>query len=89
MVFTITYKGENTQDLGYLLYKNPYRPQSFDLSMGKAHIMYPEISDFRTTAALVMELDPLLLSKGKPSTGESGLFDYKASNDGNLWIKTP
>lgn len=76
MILTITYKGKNTQDLGYLLYKNPYRPQSFDLSMGKAHIIYPEIFDERTTAALVLELDPLLLSKGKPGTGESGLFDY-------------
>ncbi len=76
MVLTITYQGNNTQDLGYLLYKNPYRPQSFDLPMGKAHIIYPEISDARTTAALILELDPLLLSKGKPGTGESGLFDY-------------
>lgn len=76
MIMTITYKGNNTQDLGFLLYKNPGRPQSFDLSMGKAHVFYPELSDERTTAALVLELDPLLLSKGKPGTGESGLFDY-------------
>jgi len=76
MILTITYNGKETQDLGYLLYKNPYRPQSFDLSMGKAHIFYPEITDGRTTAALVLDLDPLLLSRGKPGTGESGLFDY-------------
>ncbi len=76
MILTITYRGENTQDLGYLLHKNPYRPQSFDLPAGKAHVFYPEITDEKTTCAMIMELDPLLLSRGKPGTGESGLFDY-------------
>ncbi len=76
MILTITYHGKNTQDLGYLLYKNPYRPQSVELPMGKAHIFFPDISDEKTTVALMLELDPLLLSKGKPGTGEAGLFDY-------------
>lgn len=76
LILTITYEGQNTQDLGYLLYKNPYRAQSFDLPTGKAHVVYPEISDERTTAALILDLDPLILSKGKPGTGEAGLFDY-------------
>ena len=32
VLLTITYTGKQTQDLGYLLHKNPYRAQSFDLS---------------------------------------------------------
>jgi hypothetical protein len=31
MLLTITYTGQNTTELGYLLYKNPYRPQKFEL----------------------------------------------------------
>ncbi|MDR1560311.1 MAG: hypothetical protein LBS84_11570 [Clostridiales bacterium] len=27
MLLTITYTGQNTIDLGYLLYKNPYHPR--------------------------------------------------------------
>ena len=32
MLLTLTYRGINTQDLGYLLHKNPYRAQQFDLA---------------------------------------------------------
>ena len=52
MLFTITYEGEHTQDLGYLLHKNPDRAQQFSLSFGTAYVFYPEVSDGRTTAAL-------------------------------------
>ncbi|MDR2615398.1 MAG: 3' terminal RNA ribose 2'-O-methyltransferase Hen1, partial [Oscillospiraceae bacterium] len=63
-------------DLGYLLYKNPYRPQTFELSHGKAHIFYPEISDGRTTAALLLDIDPIDLARGKVGSQGGGLFDY-------------
>ena len=36
MLLTITYKGTETQDLGYLLFKNPSRTQAVPFSMGKA-----------------------------------------------------
>ncbi|MBR0149548.1 MAG: 3' terminal RNA ribose 2'-O-methyltransferase Hen1 [Lachnospiraceae bacterium] len=76
MLLTITYRGENTQDLGYLLYKNPARPQSVQLSMGRAYIFYPEVSDEETTVALLVSLDPLNLAKGKTGSLEKGLFAY-------------
>jgi hypothetical protein len=57
MLLTITYTGKNTTEIGYLLYKNPYRPQVFELNHGKAYVFYPEISDERTTAAFIMFLD--------------------------------
>ena len=59
MLLTITYEGSHTQDLGYLLFKNPDRPQAFSLSFGKAYVFYPEVSDARTTAALLLDIDPL------------------------------
>ena len=59
MLLTITYAGQNTTELGYLLHKNPYRPQMFELSHGKAYVFYPEISEERTTAALLLDIDPI------------------------------
>jgi len=76
MLLTITYKGQNTADLGYLLYKNPYRPQMFELNHGKAYVFYPEISEERTTAALLLDIDPIDLARGKEGIMGGGLFDY-------------
>ena len=76
MILTITWEGQNTQDLGYLLYKHPQRTQQFDLSYGKAYVFYPEVSNERTTAALVLDIDPIDLARGKLGSGEGGLFDY-------------
>ena len=76
MLLTITYTGTNTQDLGFLLHKNPYRAQQFELSYGKAYVFYPEVSDERTTMALALDINPIDLAKGKPGSGARGLFDY-------------
>ena len=76
MLLTITYEGHNTQDLGYLLHKNPSRVQQFELPLGKAYVFYPEVSDERTTAALLLDIDPIDLAKGKLGSKEGGLFDY-------------
>ena len=76
MLFTITYEGEHTQDLGYLLHKNPDRAQRFSLSFGTAYVFYPEVSDGRTTAALLLDIDPIDLARGKLGSKDGGLFDY-------------
>ena len=76
MLLTIAYAGQQTQNLGYLLFKNPYRPQTVGLSHGKAHVFYPEVSDVRTTAALLLDIDPIDLARGKAGSSGGGLFDY-------------
>ena len=76
MLLTITYTGQDTTNLGYLLYKNPYRPQVFELSYGKAYVFYPEASNERTTAALLLDIDPIDLARGKVGSSSGGLFDY-------------
>jgi 3' terminal RNA ribose 2'-O-methyltransferase Hen1 len=76
MLLTITYNGQNTTDLGYLLYKNPYRPQMFELNHGNAYVFYPEISNERTTVALLLDIDPIDLARGKENSIVGGLFDY-------------
>ena len=45
MLLTITTTHRPATDLGFLLHKNPARPQSFDLSFGRAHVVYPEAGD--------------------------------------------
>jgi len=76
MLLTISYFGQNTSELGFLLYKNPYRPQKFELSHGSAYVFYPEVSDEKTTAALLLDIDPIDLARGKENTNNGGLFDY-------------
>ena len=76
MLLTITYEGQNTQELGYLLHKHPDRVQQFDLSYGKAYVFYPEVSAKRTTAALLLDIDPIDLARGKLGSRDGGLFDY-------------
>jgi 3' terminal RNA ribose 2'-O-methyltransferase Hen1 len=65
MLLTITTTREPATDLGYLLHKNPARMQSFELSFGKAHVVYPEATPERCTAALILEIDPIGLVRRK------------------------
>ncbi|MRH89191.1 3' terminal RNA ribose 2'-O-methyltransferase Hen1 [Nocardia sp. SYP-A9097] len=52
-------------ELGYLLHKNPGKAQTFEQSYGVAHVLYPEASEERCTAALLLEIDPVRLVRGK------------------------
>ena len=57
LILTTTY--HPATDLGYLLYKNPAKVQSFSLAFGQAHVFYPEASDERCTAALLLDISPV------------------------------
>src|SRR5213593_3043850 len=65
MLLTITTTYRPATDLGYLLRKNPARPQSFSLSFGKAHVFYPEATPERCTVALLVEVDPIGLVRNR------------------------
>ena len=69
MLLTITTTHHPATDLGYLLYKNPARTQSFDVSFGQVHVTYPEATDARCTAAMVLDVDPIGLVRGKRRSG--------------------
>src|SRR2546421_13085172 len=72
MLLTITTTHAPATDLGYLLHKNPARLQSFDLSFGRVHVFYPEADDQRCTAALLLDVDPVGLVRGRPGSGGGG-----------------
>lgn len=76
MLLTITYIRPPATDLGFLLHKNPDRPQTFDLGFGKAHVFYPEANENSCTAALLLDIDPVELARGHRGSGGLGLFDY-------------
>lgn len=65
MLLTLSTTHQPTDALGYLLHKHPDRFQSYDLSFGKAHVFYPESSSSLTTAALLLDVDPVGLVRGK------------------------
>jgi len=72
MLLTISTTHQPATDLGYLLHKNPSRLQTFNLSFGKAHVFYPEASDERCEAALLLDVDPIDLVRGKTGSPDSG-----------------
>ena len=65
MLATISYSGPNATDLGYLLHKHPAKVQTFEMSVGQAHVFYPEASDELCTAAVLLEVDPIGLVRNK------------------------
>ncbi|MDR2452255.1 MAG: hypothetical protein LBE85_10945 [Candidatus Accumulibacter sp.] len=75
MLPTITCAGRNTQNIGFLFRKNPARPQVFELSYGRAFVFYPEVSGEKTTIALLLDIDPVDLARGRTGAA-GGLFDY-------------
>ena len=65
MLLTVSTTHKPADDLGYLLHKHPGRVQSFSLAFGKARVFYPEASDEQCTAALMLEVDPVALVRGR------------------------
>lgn len=73
MFLSITTTHSPATDLGFLLHKHPGRVHETELPFGKALVFYPEAGESRCEAALVMDVDPVGLVRGK-GRGE-GLID--------------
>ncbi|MBX7259726.1 MAG: 3' terminal RNA ribose 2'-O-methyltransferase Hen1 [Candidatus Hydrogenedentes bacterium] len=76
MLLTITNTTPAATDLGFLLHKNPARLHTRDLPFGRAHVFYPKAGNDECTAALMLEIDPVGLVRGRSSqNGEGGPLD--------------
>jgi 3' terminal RNA ribose 2'-O-methyltransferase Hen1 len=76
MLLTLTTTHQPATDLGFLLHKNPDKHQAFSLPFGTAHVFYPEADASRCTAALVLDVDPIALVRGRRAAGgDGGLLD--------------
>lgn len=65
VILTVSTTYAPATDLGYLLHKHPDRAQSIGVVGGTAHVFYPEATEERCTAALLLEVDPVGLVKGR------------------------
>ncbi len=64
-MLTITTTHRPATDLGYLLHKNPARTNSVELTFGMAFVAFPEASEERCTAAVVLDIDSVQLVRGE------------------------
>jgi 3' terminal RNA ribose 2'-O-methyltransferase Hen1 len=75
MLLTISTTHRPATDLGYLLHKNPARLQTEELPFGTGYVFYPEASTEHCTAALLVEIDPVALVRGRGPAGEGGQLE--------------
>ncbi|GAB2869059.1 3' terminal RNA ribose 2'-O-methyltransferase Hen1 [Hymenobacter ruber] len=81
MLLTISTTYQPATDLGYLLHKNPARLQSIEVAGGQAHVFYPEATAERCTAALLLDLDPIGLVRGRGGAPGEGFALEQYVND--------
>jgi 3' terminal RNA ribose 2'-O-methyltransferase Hen1 len=67
VLLTVTTTHSPATDLGYLLVKHPDKVHSFDVPTGTAYVLYPEATEEKCTAALMLDVDPQRLRARKDS----------------------
>jgi 3' terminal RNA ribose 2'-O-methyltransferase Hen1 len=65
VLLTLTTTYQPATDLGFLLHKHPERAQEFPVAAGTAHVFYPVARDDECTAALLLDIDPVELVRGR------------------------
>lgn len=81
MLLEISTTHKPATDLSFLLHKHPDKLQSVELAHGKAHIFYPEASDARCTAALLLDIDPIGLVRNAPDNAPESFSLGQYVND--------
>src|SRR5689334_13349473 len=79
MLLSITTTHKPATDLGYLLHKNPGNLHSADFGFGTAHVFYPVATEDETTAAVIVDVDPVGLvrnRKNMPHGNDFSLAQY-------------
>ena len=76
MLLTLTTTHRPATDLGYLLHKNPANLHQVELAFGSAQMFYPEANDERCTFAMLLDVDPVGLVRGRGKDGEGLLTQY-------------
>ena len=74
MLLTLTTTHPPATDLGFLLQKHPARTRSVELGFGHARVFFPEASETRCTAALLLDIDPIRLKRR--GSADSSLEQY-------------
>jgi 3' terminal RNA ribose 2'-O-methyltransferase Hen1 len=75
MFLSIATTHKPATDLGFLLHKHPERVHETELGFGKVYVFYPQACEVRCEAALVLDVDPVGLVRGR-GAGEGLLDQY-------------
>jgi 3' terminal RNA ribose 2'-O-methyltransferase Hen1 len=81
VLLTLTTTMSPATDLGFLLHKHPDRRQSFPVAAGLAHVFYPTATAGECTVALLLDIDPITLVRGKGHRPMSGFTLGQYVND--------
>jgi 3' terminal RNA ribose 2'-O-methyltransferase Hen1 len=81
MLLTISTTHQPATDLGYLLYKHPDRVHTTNLTFGSASVFYPEATNDRCTAALLVDIDPIALIRGERNAARDAVTLGQYVND--------
>ena len=76
VLLTLSTTHRPATDLGFLLHKHPDRVQTFSTAFGEAHVFYPEASEERCTAALLLAIDPVGLVRRGRGVSSFALAEY-------------
>lgn len=82
MLLTITLTKPPATYLGFLLHMSPGHIHMRSLSFGPAHFFYPEATDDRCTAALLLDIDPVGLVRGRRPRGQASSARYTFGRTG-------
>ncbi len=74
MLLTIETTHKPATDLGFLLHKHPDRLHSRKLAFGQAHGFYPEAREDFCRFALLLDVDPVALVRGRGGKRSEGLL---------------
>ncbi|MDH6680003.1 3' terminal RNA ribose 2'-O-methyltransferase Hen1 [Rhodococcus sp. LBL1] len=85
MLLTLTAEAggnwSDASDLGYVLHKHPDKVQEFELSVGTATVLYPQVGPERCTVALTLDVDPIELARSRMRRGRDGFALGQYVND--------
>lgn len=76
MLLTISTTHRPATDLGYILHKNPNRCQSVELAFGSVHIFYPQAEDDKCTMAMLLDIDPVEMIRGRKRAKKGTHLDH-------------
>jgi 3' terminal RNA ribose 2'-O-methyltransferase Hen1 len=69
MLLTIRTTHRPATDLGFLLHKHPDHVHTRDFPFGNAIVFYPEATDDACTAAVLLDVDPVAMVRGRGGKG--------------------
>ncbi|WP_027002122.1 3' terminal RNA ribose 2'-O-methyltransferase Hen1 [Hugenholtzia roseola] len=81
MILNITTTYAPATDWGYVLHKHPDKLQTVELSMGEAHIFYPQKSETSLTLSLLLDIDPIEMVRGNKKSGSDNFALAHYVND--------